>query len=201
MPFYENSLVYKLCCNDPEITDIYVGSTCNFRARKYNHKACCNNENRKEHNRYVYKFIRENGGWNNWAMVLIKKYPEVKDMFELNHKERKWMRKLEATLNKNKPCNLLEIGTTEYAKRYNKQYNERNKLKLIDYHKQYRNDNKEKNNEYKQQYREQNREEINQRRREKIQCECGCIVSRGSISIHNTSKKHKQLMNTNINPE
>ena len=39
MPKYENSVVYKLCCDDPEITDIYVGSTCNFKVRKTNTKA------------------------------------------------------------------------------------------------------------------------------------------------------------------
>ena len=98
MPYYENSLVYKLCCNDPEITDIYVGSTCNFKVRKYDHKKCCNNETHKEHNRYVYRFIRENGGWENWSMVMIKKYPHLKDMYELHHKERKWMRKLKSTI-------------------------------------------------------------------------------------------------------
>jgi hypothetical protein len=39
MPKYEKAVVYKLCCDDPEITDIYVGSTCNFKVRKWNHKA------------------------------------------------------------------------------------------------------------------------------------------------------------------
>ena len=38
MPKYENAVVYKLCCDDPEITDIYVGSTCNFKVRKHGHK-------------------------------------------------------------------------------------------------------------------------------------------------------------------
>ena len=72
MPQYENAVVYKLCCDDPEITDIYVGSTCNFTVRKYQHKTACNNQNAKEYNRNVYKFIRENGGWNNWSMIFIK---------------------------------------------------------------------------------------------------------------------------------
>ena len=39
MPQYENAVVYKLCCDDPEMTDIYVGSTCNFKVRKTNTKA------------------------------------------------------------------------------------------------------------------------------------------------------------------
>ncbi len=53
MPQHENAVVYKLCCDDPEITDIYVGSTCNFTVRKYQHKTACNNQNAKEYNRNV----------------------------------------------------------------------------------------------------------------------------------------------------
>ena len=64
MPNYENGLIYKLCCKDANITDIYVGSTTNFKQRKKEHKADCHNENNKNYNRPVYKFIRENGG--NW---------------------------------------------------------------------------------------------------------------------------------------
>lgn len=165
MPYYENSLVYKLCCNDPEITDIYVGSTCNFKVRKYGHKRSCHNETDKEHNRYVYRFIRENGGWENWSMVMIKKYPEVKDMYELHHKERKWIRKLKATLNKQVPGNFLTLGKIEYNKQYNKQY------------------------------REKNEQQLKQKAKEQIECECGCMISRSHISCHKKTKKHSKLMN------
>ena len=37
MTDYSNGIVYKLCCNDPAITDIYVGSTLNMKSRKYEH--------------------------------------------------------------------------------------------------------------------------------------------------------------------
>jgi hypothetical protein len=39
MPNYTNSVVYQCCCDEPEITDIYVGSTTNFKVRKTNTKA------------------------------------------------------------------------------------------------------------------------------------------------------------------
>ena len=35
---YENSVIYKLCCTDPTVTEVYVGSTTNFRKRKNQHK-------------------------------------------------------------------------------------------------------------------------------------------------------------------
>ena len=55
MPKYENAVVYKLCCDDPEITDIYVGSTCNFKVRKWKHKSNCTNENSNDNSNNMWK--------------------------------------------------------------------------------------------------------------------------------------------------
>ena len=170
MPKYENAVVYKLCCDDPEITDIYVGSTCNFKVRKYKHKSTCTNENDEKYNRYVYRFIREHGGWDAWSMILVKKYPHVADNQELLKKERKWITKLNATLNKRVPGALLELGTTEYQRQD----------KII---------------EYKKQYHERNKEQIHAYKSEKIECECGCLISRGNLPRHIKNKKHIKLTN------
>jgi hypothetical protein len=195
MPKYENAIVYKLCCDDPEITDIFVGSTCNFKVRKWQHKTSCNNENSKEYNRYVYQYIRENGGWDAWSMILIKKYPDVVDNQELLMKERKWITKLNATLNKRVPCALLELGKTEY----DKQHYEKNKTKLLEYGKQHYEKNKTKLLEYGKQYskhyREQNSIKILEKANEKIECECGCMIGRSHIARHIKTKKHIELLN------
>ena len=195
MPKYENAIVYKLCCDDPEITDIYVGSTCNFKVRKWQHKSDCTNENSKEYNRYVYQYIRENGGWDAWSMILIKKYPDVVDNQELLMKERKWITKLNATLNKRVPCALLELGKTEY----DKQHYEKNKTKLLEYGKQHYEKNKTKLLEYGKQYskhyREQNSIKILEKANEKIECECGCMIVRSHIARHIKTKKHIELLN------
>ena len=148
MPKYENSVVYKLCCDDPEITDIYVGSTCNFKVRKNQHKSCCCNQNDHKHNRYVYRFIREHGGWDNWSMVVIKAYPNITNKMELLTKEMKWLKKLNATLNQNVPGKLLQLGKIDYKK----QYAELNKEKLMEYKKKYTELNKTKIAENKQKY-------------------------------------------------
>ena len=71
---YSNSTIYKLCCKDTSIKDIYIGSTTNFRQRKSQHKNCCNNENNKHYNYRLYKFIRENGGFDNWEMFMIEEF-------------------------------------------------------------------------------------------------------------------------------
>ena len=73
MSKYENSSIYKISCRDIEVNEIYIGSTINFTRRKHNHKTVCNNENDKDYNLNVYKYIREYGGWDNWTMIEIEK--------------------------------------------------------------------------------------------------------------------------------
>ena len=68
--------IYKICCDDcPDF--VYVGSTKSFRHRKYQHKCCCNKENSAKYNRKLYTTIRENGGWDNWRMVIIEECKEL----------------------------------------------------------------------------------------------------------------------------
>jgi hypothetical protein len=169
MPKYENAVVYKLCCDDPEITDIYVGSTCNFKVRKWSHKTSCTNKNDEKYNSYVYRFIREHGGWDAWSMILVKKYPHVADNQELLMKERKWITRLKATLNKRVPGAFLELGKTEYHRQD----------KVIEYKKQ-----------WGKQYRIKNKEHLT----EKIKCDCGCMIRRSNLVRHKNSKKHKEYM-------
>ena len=51
---------------------------------------------------YVYKFIRENGGWINWEMVEVDKFSCVDSNEALKH-ERHYIELLKATLNKVMP--------------------------------------------------------------------------------------------------
>ena len=101
-PKYENSNIYKLCCNDLSITDIYIGSTTNFRNRKYNHKSDCHNSIKKKYHRTVYKFIRDNGGWDNWSMILLET-TNCTSKQDLIAKERIWYEQLNPKLNTNYP--------------------------------------------------------------------------------------------------
>lgn len=94
---YNNVIMYKIVCNDINITDIYIGHTTNFTKRKAAHKSICNNSNL-----YVYQFIRDNGGWNNWNMVMIEKYPCTCKL-DATKRERELLEELNATLNKQIP--------------------------------------------------------------------------------------------------
>ena len=72
---YSKIVMYKIIHNDINIKECYIGSTTQFCTRKNTHKTTCTDPTRKNHNLKVYKFIRDNGGWENWNMIEIEKYP------------------------------------------------------------------------------------------------------------------------------
>ena len=73
---YSKTLIYKLVKNDDyDNTSIYIGSTTDFIRRKNNHKNCCHNEKQKGYKDKKYQYIRENGGWEEWNMIEIEKFP------------------------------------------------------------------------------------------------------------------------------
>jgi hypothetical protein len=167
---YSKTIVYKICCKDISITDCYVGHTTNFIKRKNAHKTNCNNPNDKEYNKYVYQFIRLNGGWDNWSIVEIEKY-NCSDVNEALKRERFWFDQLQATLNKHIPARTVkEYCETNREKRleYQKEYYQRNK-EIIGVKRKEREQNNEAISNKKKAYREVNKEVINQRARERYQ--------------------------------
>ncbi len=183
MVCYNNSIIYKLCCNDVNITEIYVGSTTNFLRRKQEHRNACNLENGPKYNRKVYKFIRNNGNFENWSMIQIEQY-NATDKRDLEKKERYHIDDLKSTLN----CQLP--GQTN--KECHRIYDIKNKDKIKEYKQQYYIINKEKN----KQYYEDNKDKIQKRNKEKIKCECGCIVSKQCLNIHEKTIKHLKFINS-----
>jgi hypothetical protein len=77
---YTKTIIYKIVCNDLNITDVYVGHTTNFINRKALHKSNCNNINGKSYNLKIYNTIRNNGGWLNWSMIEIEKFQDCNDI-------------------------------------------------------------------------------------------------------------------------
>jgi hypothetical protein len=150
---YNNTLIYKLVCNDLTVTDVYVGHTTDFVVRKYRHKSFCNNINSKSYNFKVYKMIRENGGWENWTMVEVEKYP-CNDSNEARARERHWYEILNANMNSCVPgrsnkdsVKAYKDANKEKIKQYKKAWNdanyEQNKEKLKKNSKEYYNDKKD----------------------------------------------------------
>ena len=74
MPDYSKTVIYKIFCNDPTITETYVGHTISFIRRENEHKSRCNNQKSDKHNLQIYQTIRDHGGWENWTMVEIETF-------------------------------------------------------------------------------------------------------------------------------
>ena len=187
MPNYQNGMIYKLVCNDLNITDIYIGSTVCFRKRKWQHKHGCNNINNKKYNLKVYKFIRDNSGWDNWDMVLVANTP-CNSKLELAKHERHYYEKLNATLN------------SDYPGRTQKEYRETNKIKQKEYHeinkeilkikrKEYYKTNKEIIKIKEKKYYEINKEKIKIREKIKVNCLiCDKFIRKSNIKRHQRTK-------------
>jgi len=114
---YSQTIIYKICCKDPNITDIYIGHTSNFIQRKHNHKTNCCNIVVKNYNLNVYKFIRENGGWQNWDMIQIELF-NCNTSQEALIRERYWIEQLKPTLNINNPYTSIEEKYLQKKKWY-----------------------------------------------------------------------------------
>ena len=56
-------------------------------------------------------------------------------------------------------------------------------------------ENKQKINKKTRENYQKNKEKYTLQKKEKIKCECGCLISRRNLSTHKRTKKHIQLMN------
>jgi len=161
---YSKTIFYKIICNDVNIKDCYIGHTTNFSKRKTHHKSTCNNETNKHYNCKVYKFIRDNGGWENWTMNIVGELNCEKKQ-DAEKQERKFIEEYGSTLN--------QIITTRTQKEYQeinkdkiKQYREDNKDKYKELYSNWYINNKEKKKEQQKIYRELNRVKLNQKKKE-----------------------------------
>ena len=137
---YEKSIIYKLVCLDTNITDIYIGSTTNFKSRKSRHKQNTN----KNLNIRVYNFIRQYGGWSNWKMIEIETY-SCSNKRELEKREFELIQELKPTLN----CKTNFYTLTK--KEYYKMWKQQNRESLREYQNEYAKTNKDKKKEYDRQ--------------------------------------------------
>jgi hypothetical protein len=113
---YSKTIMYKIVCNDLNIKDVYVGHTTDFIRRKQTHRKHCIQENSYKYNTKLYSFIRENGGFNNFQMLMIESF-DCKDANEARTRERYWYETLNANLN-----SCLPIQTERERENRNEKY-------------------------------------------------------------------------------
>jgi hypothetical protein len=155
----------------------------------------------------VYKYIRDNGGWDNWAMELVQYYP-TDDKLKLFKKEGELIRELGATLNskiagrtKAEYCqdNKLTLANkkNEYYKNNRediinriRNYCENNKPIIALRGKIWRENHKDVMARRRKEYYEKNKVSIDAKKKEKNACECGGCFSTSNKHNHLKTQKH-----------
>ncbi len=134
---HSNTIIYKLVHNeDYDNVNIYIGSTTDFIRRKNKHKSCCNCVTNKSHNDKKYQYIRGNGGWEEWNMIEVEKFP-CNDKREAEAREEYWKCHFNSQLN-----SMRAYITEEQRKELQKQLYEANKEYRLEYQKTYYYNNK-----------------------------------------------------------
>ena len=136
---YSNTIIYKITCNDLNVSDLYVGHTTNFVQRKHAHKQSCINEKSPNYKCKLYDVIRKNGGWENWKMEIINFF-NCKTHYEARKKEQEFFLSLNATLNSIEPYAIPKpkdiviknkvIKEVFHCKECNKNFNNKDLLEI-----------------------------------------------------------------------
>ena len=191
-----DGVVYKLFSKNPDDNEYYIGSTNNIHRRQKEHKSCCNNKNSSDYNKKVYKYIRENGGFDKFDFEILE-IGEYEDKKLLHERERFFIEQNKPSLNNNIP-NRTKEEWREVNKENKKEHYQKNKEHYKEHYqknkeiinnraKEHYQNNKEKIKEYYQ----KNKEKINEKKREKITCEvCNCVITNGVKARHNKSQRH-----------
>jgi len=117
-------------------------------------------------NSSIYKLMNEIG-FERFRIELIENYPS-QDKYQLRQREGHFIREL-GTLNMRIEC------------RTDKAYRENNKEQIL---------------KQRKSYYESNKDKFLDDKKEKITCECGCIIGRGDLPRHKRTIKHQELMKT-----
>ena len=196
--------------------EIHIGRTTQTLKRRFQrHKD--NTKNEQLNQRKLYVKMCELGV-EHFFIEEIEKCP-CNSLEELEKRERHYILERQPILNIQIPMRTMEEWRRdsqehlqEYErqryinnprKEYRKQYREDNKDKLDEKNKKYREENPEYFKEYNKEYRKNNPEYFkyyDEKKKDKIKCECGKVITRGSISRHCKTTKHKDYLN-NINIE
>ena len=188
-----------IVCKDLSVDYVYVGQTTNLFNRRSTHKSRCNNEKDKKYHYPVYQKIRENGGWENFVVVEIEKFP-CKDYNEAASRERFFIEQFSLqnnTLNKVIPTRTDKEWRNDNIDRLlekEKIYRDNTKQIRSDKMKIYYQENKDSKLEKRRIYYNNHKEIESEKAKIKVKCECGSEVQKGDIAKHRRTKKHIEIM-------
>ena len=100
---YSKTIIYVLHHKEDLVKEnIYIGNSTNLDNRKAVHKHNCNIPTSKGYNTKKYQYIRDNGGFDNWDILEVEKYP-CTCLEEAEEREQYWVNFYKSSLNKNRP--------------------------------------------------------------------------------------------------
>jgi len=201
---YSNSVIYHIVCLNPDIKIKYIGSTANFQDRCWRHRDRWCDEKQQYYHYDIYKFIRDNGGIDNFEIKIIQNYP-CNNGLELRIEEQ---RHIDLSGGVDNLLNMLNAHASDETKNaLAKGYRERHAEKLSEKHKNYWANIKEnepekykakleKQKEKTKLYYAKNKEQIDEKQYKKINCPCGGKYIMKHKKRHLDSKKHKKFISS-----
>jgi len=109
--------IYKIKCKNNEIEEFYIGSTNKLSSRKSQHKKNVHNKVSKKYWCKLYQFIRANGDWDNFEIVVLEA-GTCEEPDYIRHKEQEYINQLNPTLNSIKAklgVEYIQLPATDIA--------------------------------------------------------------------------------------
>ena len=223
-PDFSKTIIYKIVPLNECLNFCYIGSSTDLNLRINNHSSACSNINSAAYNRHLYKTIRENGGWSNWKLIQLEKYPCSNDI-EARQREQFYIKELNANLNSIRAYRTQEekieqqntdYRTEEQLKEKSKKYYHSHKEDCNEKSKIYYDNNKEYFEKKRKEYYAAHKEELSAKKKEKrkeikifnennnivnisekFNCICGDIIVKKSKSRHEKTTSHVNYINEN----
>ena len=199
---YANGKIYKIV--DTGYNKCYIGSTIeSLSKRMCKHRAAYHSYSKSGSGSYCtcYEIFNE-FGINNCKIELVESC-QCNSKEELNSREGFYIKNMEC-VNRVVPKRTKKewAEETNYYNKYNsehqdviKAYRDNHKDKRDAYNKTYRETCRDKIRQSCASYYSRNKEQILNSKKEKVACVCGSVVCIGDMRKHQTTEKHKSLMN------
>tara|TARA_Y100000389_G_scaffold109340_1_gene106405 strand:+ start:9326 stop:10384 length:1059 start_codon:yes stop_codon:yes gene_type:complete len=204
---FSNSVIYKLL--NENVASFYIGSTKHFYERYEKHRKTYLDviRQRAKHQNRMYSYIQENGGFYNWKMIILEKYP-CNNRKELVMREQEYLDALQPDLNSGRAY-ISTDDRVAHMKDLSVEYYNNNKEKMKENGKKWRENHKEEIKECRAKYQQEHKEEIKERnakyyknnrdrelekKKETTICECGCKSTKSHLLRHKRRKIHIKRM-------
>ena len=162
----------------------------------HHHRDSLENINSKSKNFPLYKCMQENGGYDNWQVIILDEI-FCNNSREAEEVEQKYIDLFKSDLN-GKRAFLSNEERIKKKLEITQNWRKDNQEHVLNYAKNYYNDNKkeilEKKVEYGKKYRENYKNAIIERRRKKQTCGCGATFNHFQQQRHFRTEKHKNWL-------